>query len=45
MISIRSKSMKELIKAYLIGAYSTSGGTKYILSDRGSESTSKEFTF
>ena len=37
--------IKEIIKAYLTGVYSTFGGSKYILSDRGSECTSKQFTF
>ena len=45
VIPIRSKSTEEVIKAYLTGVYSTFGGNKYILNDRGSEFTSKQFTF
>ena len=45
MISIRSKSTKDIIKAYLTGVYSTSRGSKYILSDSGSGFTSKQFDF
>ena len=45
MIPIKSKCTKEVIKAYLTGVYSTSGGSKYILSDWGSEFSSKQFTF
>ena len=45
MISIRSRSTEEVIKAYVTGVHSTFGGSKYILSDHGSESTSKQFTF
>ena len=46
MIPIRSKSTEEFIKAYLTGVYSTFGGSKYILSDQGSEFTSKkQYTF
>ena len=41
MIPIRSKSTKEVIKAYLTGVYSTFGGSKYILSYQGSECTRK----
>ena len=44
MILIRSESTEEVIKAYLTGFYSTFGGSKYILSDQGSEFTSKQFT-
>ena len=33
LIPLRSKSTEEVIKAYLIGVYSTFGGSKYILSD------------
>ena len=44
MIPIRSESI-EFIKAYHTGVYSTFRGSKYILSDRGSESTSKQFTW
>ena len=40
-----SKSTKEVIKVYLTGMYSTFGGSKYILSDRSSDLTSKQFTF
>ena len=45
MISIRSKSTKEVIKAYLMGLYSTFRDSKYILSDRGSKFTTKQFTW
>ena len=45
MIPIRSKSTEKVIKAYLTGMYSTFGGSKYILRDRGSEFISKQFTF
>ena len=45
MILIRLKSPGGVIKAYLIGTYSTFGGSKYILSHRGSEFSSKQFTF
>ena len=45
MIPIRSKSTEEVINAYLAGMYSTFRGSKYILSDRGSEFTSKQFTW
>ena len=45
MISIKSESTEEVIKVYLMGVYSTFGGSKYILSDIGSEFTSKQFTF
>ena len=43
MMSIRSKSMEEVIKAYLTCVYSTFRDSKYIWSDRGSEFTSKQF--
>ena len=45
MIPLRSKTTEEVIKVYLTGIYSTFGGRKYILNDRGSELTSKQFTF
>ena len=45
MIPIRLKGTEEFMKAYVTGIYSTFGGSKYILSDRGSEFTSKQFTF
>ena len=45
MIPIRSKNTEEVIKAYLTTVYSTFAGSKYILSDHGSEFTSKQFTF
>ena len=41
MIPIRSKSTKDIIKAYLTGVYSTFRGSKYILSDCSSEFASK----
>ena len=43
MIPIRSKSTEEFIKAYFTGVYSTLRGRKYILSDHGSQFTSKQF--
>ena len=45
MIPIISQSTEEIIKVYLTAMYSTSGGSKYIPCDRGSEFTSKQFTF
>ena len=42
-IPIRLKSTEEVIRVYLKGVYSTFRGSKYILSDRGSEITSKQF--
>ena len=45
MIPIRPKSTEEFLKAYFISVYSTFGGSEYILYDRGSEFTSKQFTF
>ena len=42
MVPIRSKSTEEVIKVYLTGVYSTFGGSKYILSDRGSEFSRKQ---
>ena len=45
MIPIRMKRTEEVIKMYLTVVYSTFGGSKYILSNSGSEFTSKEFTF
>ena len=44
MIPIRPKSTEEVIKVFVTGVYSTFGGSKYIVSDRGSEFTSKQFT-
>ena len=35
--------MKDIIKVYLTGVYSTFRSSKYILSERGSESTTKQF--
>ena len=43
MIPIRSKSTEYIIKAYLTGVYSIFRGSKYILSDCGSQFTSKQF--
>ena len=43
MIPIGSKSTEDIIKAYLTGVYATFRGNKYILSDHGSEFTSKQF--
>ena len=45
MIPIKSKTTEAVIKAYLKDVYSTFGGSKYILSDRGGEFTSKQFTW
>ena len=45
MITIRSKRTEEVIKAYLTGVYYTFRGSKYILSDRESEFTSRQFTW
>ena len=45
MIPIKSKSTEEFIKAYLTVVYCTFGGSKYILSDGGSEFTNKQFIF
>ena len=45
MISLRSQSTEDIIKAYRTGVYITFRGSKYILSDGGSEFTSKQFDF
>ena len=45
MITIRSKITEEVIKAYLTGVYYPFKGSEYILSDCGSEFTTKQFTF
>ena len=45
MIHIRAQSTKEVIKANLTSVYSIFEGSKYILSDRGSECANKQFTF
>ena len=45
MITIRSKSTEEVIRAYLTDVYSTFRCSKYILSDRGGEFPSKHFTW
>ena len=44
MIPIRSKNTEEVIIAYLTCVYTTFRGSKYILSDRGYEFTSIQFT-
>ena len=45
MIPIRSMIIEEeVIRACFMGVYSTFRGSKYILSDRGSEFTIKQFT-
>ena len=44
MIPIKSNTTEEVMKACLKDVYSTFGGSKYILSDRG-ELTSKQFTW
>ena len=43
--SHKIKSNEDVIKAYITGMYSAFGGSKYILCERGSEFTSKQFTF
>ena len=43
MIPIKSKTMEDVIKAYLKDVYSTFRGSKYITSERGSEFTSIQF--
>ena len=45
MIPIRSKTTEDIIKAYLTAVYSTFRGSKYILSDHGSEFTCKQLEF
>ena len=45
MIPIRSKSTKDIMKAYHTGVYSTFRASKHILSDHDSEFTSKQFKF
>ena len=45
MIPIKSKTTEVVIKAYLKDVYSTFKDSKYILSDRGGEFTSKQFTW
>ena len=45
MIPITSKHTEEVIKAYLTGVHSTFRGSTCILSERGSEFTSKQFTW
>ena len=41
MVPMRTKTTEDVINAYLKHVYSTFGGSKYILSDRGGEFTSK----
>ena len=45
MIPLRSESTKDIIKPYHSGVYSSFGGSKYILSDHGSEFTGNQFAF
>ena len=45
MIPIKSRITEDVIKAYLKYLYSTFRGRKCILSDRGGEYTSKQFTW
>ena len=45
MIHFKPKSTEEVIKIYLKDVYSTFRGSKYILSDRGHEVISKQFTW
>ena len=45
MILFRSTNTEEVMKAYLMDVYSIFRGSKYILSDRGAEYTSKQFTW
>ena len=45
MIPIRSKTTEEVMKVFLTGVFSPFGGNRYILSDRSSKLTSKQFTF
>ena len=45
MIPIRSKTTTEVIKAYLKDVYCTSGGSIYILRDRGGGFTSEQFAW
>ena len=44
-IPIKSKFTEEVMNAYLRDVYSTLRTSKYILSDRGGEFTSKQFTW
>ena len=45
MIPNRSKSIEEVTTAYLMDVYYKFGGSQYILSDKGGEITSKQFTW
>ena len=45
MIPTKWKTTEEVIKVYLRNVYSVFGHSKYILSDRGGEFTSKQFTW
>ena len=45
MIPLRSKCSDEVLKAYLTCVYLTFRGSKYILRNRGSDFTSKPFTW
>ena len=43
MIPIKTKTIENIFNAYLKHVYSTFSGSKYILSDRGGEFSSKQF--
>ena len=45
MVTTKTKTTEDVINAYLKHVYSTFGGSKYILSDRGGECTIKHFTW
>ena len=45
LVPIRTKTTDDVIKAYLKNVYSTFGGSKYILSDRGGKFTSQQFAW
>ena len=45
MVPIKTKTKEDIINVYLKHVYSTFGGSKYSLSDRGGEFTNKQFTW
>ena len=45
MVPIKAKTTEDVIPAYLKHVYSTFGGSKCILNDRGSKFTRKQFTW
>ena len=45
MVTIKSKTTEEVIKAYLKNVYSVFGDSKYILNYRGEYFISKKFTW